>query len=316
MPSLIYLNGGNAKLIGDALVENVLSGKTFYNNDSKNLLIGTMANNGAVQASIGLNQSYTIPAGYHNGSGTVTNSIVNKGAITGSVGVGGTYSSTQNGYVTTISVTGPSLSGNAGVGDVLSGKTFYSNSGTKQTGTMVNRGTINTSIGIGGSYTIPQGYHSGSGKVTNSIANKGAITGSVGMGGTYSSTQNGYVTTIKITGPTTSGTFNATTRATNIDMGSTNVYRYVTTTSVPNTNSGTYTYPANSTGGTVDLGATNTYRYVNAANVYAKGKADGDIKRAVRLKISGSNRTVWLYLNGSQVFYAGAWDDYDRSWTI
>lgn len=39
--------------------------------------------------------------------------------------------------------------------------------------------------------------------------------------------------------------------------------------------SGTYTYPANSTGATYDMGATNNLRYVNASNVYAKGKADG-----------------------------------------
>lgn len=38
---------------------------------------------------------------------------------------------------------------------------------------------------------------------------------------------------------------------------------------------GTYTYPANSTGGTYDMGTTNNLRYVNASNVYAKGKADG-----------------------------------------
>ena len=49
----------------------------------------------------------------------------------------------------------------------------------------------------------------------------------------------------------------------------------VNTNSVPNTNSGTYTYPSGSTGATYDMGATNGIRYVNAANVYAKGKADG-----------------------------------------
>lgn len=45
--------------------------------------------------------------------------------------------------------------------------------------------------------------------------------------------------------------------------------------SVPNSNSDTYSFPANDTGGTKDLGATNSYRYVNAENVYNKGKADG-----------------------------------------
>ena len=44
---------------------------------------------------------------------------------------------------------------------------------------------------------------------------------------------------------------------------------------VPNSNSGTYTFPANDTGAKKDLGATNTYRYVTATNVYSKGVSDG-----------------------------------------
>ena len=91
-------------LTGDAISGNVLSGKTFYNTDAKTKVTGTMANNGAVSTSVAVGGSYTIPAGYHNGSGKVT---------------------------------GPTLSGNATAADVASGKTFYSNSGTKHTGTLV-----------------------------------------------------------------------------------------------------------------------------------------------------------------------------------
>ncbi len=36
------------------------------------LIVGTMANNGAVSANLNAGQSYTIPAGYHNGSGKIT----------------------------------------------------------------------------------------------------------------------------------------------------------------------------------------------------------------------------------------------------
>ncbi len=67
------------------------------------------------------------------------------------------------------------------------------------------------------------------------------------------------------------GTFNATARAANIDMGASSFYRYVNTNNVPNNNSGTYTFPYG-TGGTVDLGVTNSYRYVNAGNVFNAGK--------------------------------------------
>lgn len=57
----------------DAAAENVLSGKKFVNK-SGTLVAGTMANNGAVSKTIdGLTvTSYTIPAGYHSGSGKVS----------------------------------------------------------------------------------------------------------------------------------------------------------------------------------------------------------------------------------------------------
>lgn len=85
-------------------------------------------------------------------------------------------------------------------------------------------------------------------------------------------------------------TYTPTTRAASIDMGATNAYRYVNTNSVPNTNSGTYTFPANDTGGQKDLGATNTYRYVTATNVYNKGKADGAPSNKANNLIESSNK--------------------------
>ncbi len=48
----------------------ILSGKTAYVDGAK--LTGTMTNNGAVAKTMTANGSYTIPAGYHNGSGKVT----------------------------------------------------------------------------------------------------------------------------------------------------------------------------------------------------------------------------------------------------
>lgn len=67
----VTINGPT--LSGDAAVANVLAGKTFYS-DSGTQLTGTMANQGAVTATIdGLTTtSYTVPAGYHDGTGTVS----------------------------------------------------------------------------------------------------------------------------------------------------------------------------------------------------------------------------------------------------
>ena len=57
----------------DAAAANVLSGKKFVAADGK-LTTGTMANNGAVGANINGTTvtSYTVPGGYHSGSGTVS----------------------------------------------------------------------------------------------------------------------------------------------------------------------------------------------------------------------------------------------------
>ena len=45
-------------------------------------ITGTMPNNGAISYSLPLNGTYKIPAGYHNGSGKVTQSIATQGGWT------------------------------------------------------------------------------------------------------------------------------------------------------------------------------------------------------------------------------------------
>lgn len=55
----------------NATASQILSGATAYVNGSK--VTGTMTNNGAVSGTIGTKSgSYTVPVGYHDGSGTVT----------------------------------------------------------------------------------------------------------------------------------------------------------------------------------------------------------------------------------------------------
>lgn len=94
-----------------ALVTDVLINKTFYANNEK--LTGTMVNNGAVTSSLNAGGSYTIPKGYHNGSGKVTaNSLASQ------------------------------TSGTATAGQILFGQTAYVN-GNIVTGTMVNYGITN-----------------------------------------------------------------------------------------------------------------------------------------------------------------------------
>ena len=73
-----------ASASGNATANDVLAGKTF-SNDNDTDINGTMSNIGAINKTLALNETYTIPKGYHNGSGKVTQNITTKGAITDSV---------------------------------------------------------------------------------------------------------------------------------------------------------------------------------------------------------------------------------------
>ena len=89
-----------------------------------------VSNQGAKTSNLNCGGSYTIPAGYHNGSGKITaNSLSSQ------------------------------TSGTASASDILSGKTAWV-SGSKRTGTMTNRGNLNWS-GSNTTYSVPAGYYSG-----------------------------------------------------------------------------------------------------------------------------------------------------------
>ncbi len=129
------------KFGGTATVTDVLSGKTFINNSGE-ILTGTMANQGAKSASLNAGGSYTIPEGYHNGSGVISaNSLASQ------------------------------TDGTATSGNILSGYAAWVG-GVKITGTMPNIGAVTQTLTTqGGQYIIPAGYHNGSGKVTANISN-------------------------------------------------------------------------------------------------------------------------------------------------
>ena len=65
---------------GTATAAQILSGKTAWVGGSQ--ITGSMTDRGAVSTTLTANGTYTIPAGYHNGSGKVTQSLTTKAATT------------------------------------------------------------------------------------------------------------------------------------------------------------------------------------------------------------------------------------------
>lgn len=127
----------------------ILYGKTAYIASGK--ATGSMINRGAVTTSLSAGSSYTIPAGYHNGSGIITaNSLSSQtsGTATASDIVSGKTAWVGGSKLTGTYSLANHTSGTATASDILSGKTAWVN-GTKLTGTLVSNdiSTLNSTFG-------------------------------------------------------------------------------------------------------------------------------------------------------------------------
>ena len=146
-------------------------------------------NNGAVDAQVKEGESYTVPKGYHDGTGTV------KG-----VGGGGNYQlqaksvtpskeqqavTPDQGYYGLSGVTVGAIPENyqdvsattAAPGDVLANKVFIDADGVTQAGTMPDNGAVSKVLDAttgNQEYTVPAGKHSGAGKVSVVLETKSA----------------------------------------------------------------------------------------------------------------------------------------------
>lgn len=149
--------------------------------------IENIKNNGSVSAQIKEGDTYTIPEGYHNGSGTVS-------GIAG----GGEYNlqsktvtptkkqqnvTPDEGYYGLSDVTVAAIPANyqdvsattATAPDVLANKVFTAKDGTTTTGEMPNNGAVSQKLTAEQpSYTVPKGYHDGLGTVSVDLETKSA----------------------------------------------------------------------------------------------------------------------------------------------
>lgn len=143
--------------------------------------IDGITNRGAVSATVQEGDTYTIPSGYHNGSGTVVGvsgggnynlqsktatPTKNQQSITPDSGYYGlsavTVAAIPDAYQNVSSVT-------AAAADVLAPKIIVTALGETVTGTMPNIGSVSKVLDAttnNQSYTVPSGYHNGSGTVS------------------------------------------------------------------------------------------------------------------------------------------------------
>ena len=167
--------GGKANLelpplTNPAPVDKVVNGYEYINTDGTKS-VGTMTDRGAVSQTLAFNCSYTIPEGYHNGSGKVTQSITTKAAATyGAKTSAQTIAAGQylGGAQTIAAVTQTNLT----AANIVKGKTvtiksngsnLWSVSGTAETNYsdgkyyIVNNGTLGNQV-YGGKWKQQSGY--------------------------------------------------------------------------------------------------------------------------------------------------------------
>lgn len=149
--------------------------------------VAGIENKGAVNAQVQEGATFTIPKGYHNGSGVVsgvagggnynlqeksitpTKSQQNVTPDSGYYGLSGvTVAAIPANYNDTSAVT-------AAAADVLANKVFVNADGDTITGTMPSNGAVTKTLDTSTtSYTIAKGYHSGTGKVSITTETKTA----------------------------------------------------------------------------------------------------------------------------------------------
>lgn len=172
--------------IRDKLIDLGLASSTDKLDTLANAVDG-IVNNGSISADVKEGETYTIPAGYHNGSGTVSgvsgggNYALQSKEITPTKSQqtvtpdAGKYGLSDV-VVKAIPDAYQNISGvTATAADVLATKTIVTATGETVAGTMANNGAVSQTLsGSKTSYTVPAGYHDGKGTVNIETESKTA----------------------------------------------------------------------------------------------------------------------------------------------
>lgn len=219
--------------IRDKLIELGLATSTTKI-DALATAVDGIENKGAISASVQEGDTYTIPKGYHNGSGTVSGvagggnySLQSKSvtptkqqqSVTPDQGFYGlsdvTIKPIPEAYQNVSGVT-------AGADDVLANKIIVDATGDAVAGTMPNNGAVSKTLDASTgnqSYTVPGGYHNGKGKVQISLEEKTTIPSTASQTVTPSSGKLLSKVTVGAIPPAFANTFDATGTASDILSG-------------------------------------------------------------------------------------------------
>lgn len=193
-------------LSGSATQAQVLNGKTFYSN-SLTLQSGTMTDRGAITSTISTqNGTYTIPAGYHNGSGVITATL---GTATFSKN-GGTITASSSGYIANNTTVGTVTASDLGLANVGAATTVYAttSSQTIMSANQYRKGAITLGALSSSNYSASNIKHGTTISVSNGNTNVYSVEGTFYNDGT---------------------TYTLSSVGTKIDMGASTSHRYITT---------------------------------------------------------------------------------------